>query len=254
MVAAAARAARRPPRARPASPLRDRRIGVAAGRHPHRAAGRSLRPAAAASAVGLRHLAAAPTRRSAAASSAGSPTSSTSTGALPRRRGPCQPAAGRRQPERRAVGYALAALGRRSLPGQRSDGAWRRLSRRGAARADRLVGGRLAGAERQRRGRTVRVRARMVVDASGPRGFLSRALGIDDRGFDGYPGTQALFSHFTGVRAVRQHAGVRLRRCRGRARCERRIRWTTPRCITSSTAAGCGCCGSATASPARASR
>jgi FADH2 O2-dependent halogenase len=54
----------------------------------------------------------------------------------------------------------------------------------------------LAGA---RQGRSIRVRARFVVDASGPRGFLSRALGIRDRGFDGYPPTQALFSHFTDV-------------------------------------------------------
>ncbi len=45
----------------------------------------------------------------------------------------------------------------------------------------------------------VAVRAGFVVDASGPRGFLSRALGIEDRGFDGYPQTQALFSHFVDV-------------------------------------------------------
>jgi FADH2 O2-dependent halogenase len=51
----------------------------------------------------------------------------------------------------------------------------------------------------QRNGQRVHVRARFVVDASGARGFLSRALGIGDRGFDGYPATQALFSHFTGV-------------------------------------------------------
>jgi tetracycline 7-halogenase / FADH2 O2-dependent halogenase len=50
-----------------------------------------------------------------------------------------------------------------------------------------------------RRGQTFRVRARFVVDASGPRGFLSKALGIENRGFDGYPSTQALFSHFTDV-------------------------------------------------------
>jgi len=50
-----------------------------------------------------------------------------------------------------------------------------------------------------RRQQPVRVRARMVIDASGPRGFLSRALNIENRGFDGYPRTQALFSHFTGV-------------------------------------------------------
>jgi FADH2 O2-dependent halogenase len=50
-----------------------------------------------------------------------------------------------------------------------------------------------------RRGTPVHVRARFVVDASGPRGFISKALGIDNVGFEGYPATQALFSHFTGV-------------------------------------------------------
>jgi FADH2 O2-dependent halogenase len=50
-----------------------------------------------------------------------------------------------------------------------------------------------------RLGQSVDVAARVVVDASGPRGFLSRALGIVDRGFAGYPGTQALYSHFVDV-------------------------------------------------------
>jgi FADH2 O2-dependent halogenase len=50
-----------------------------------------------------------------------------------------------------------------------------------------------------RQGRPLRVRARFVVDATGHRGFLSKALDIADRGFDGYPPTQALFSHFTDV-------------------------------------------------------
>lgn len=50
-----------------------------------------------------------------------------------------------------------------------------------------------------RRGRPVAITARFVVDASGPRGFLARALALDGGGFEGYPGTQALFSHFTGV-------------------------------------------------------
>lgn len=51
-----------------------------------------------------------------------------------------------------------------------------------------------------RDGRRLRVRAAFVVDGSGPRGFLHRALSIADRGFAAYPGTQALFSHFAGVR------------------------------------------------------
>jgi FADH2 O2-dependent halogenase len=50
-----------------------------------------------------------------------------------------------------------------------------------------------------RRGASVDVSAQFVVDASGPRGFLGRALGIPERGFDNYPATQALFSHFTDV-------------------------------------------------------
>lgn len=54
----------------------------------------------------------------------------------------------------------------------------------------------LAGSQR---GRPLTIHARFVIDASGPRGFLSRALGIDGIGFDAYPNTQALFSHFTGV-------------------------------------------------------
>ncbi len=50
-----------------------------------------------------------------------------------------------------------------------------------------------------RRGSPVHVRAGFVVDASGPRGFLSRTLKLEDRGFDGYPKTHALYSHFVNV-------------------------------------------------------
>ena len=51
----------------------------------------------------------------------------------------------------------------------------------------------------QRRNVPVTIRAGLVVDASGPHGFMSRARNIANRGFGGYPQTQALFSHFTGV-------------------------------------------------------
>jgi tetracycline 7-halogenase / FADH2 O2-dependent halogenase len=51
----------------------------------------------------------------------------------------------------------------------------------------------------QRHGARLTIRPSFIVDASGPRGFLSRALGIEERGFDGYPRTQALFSHFIDV-------------------------------------------------------
>ena len=58
------------------------------------------------------------------------------------------------------------------------------------------AGARLRG---ERRGRVVNLRARLIVDASGPRGFLSRALGLAERRFDDFPATQALYSHFIGV-------------------------------------------------------
>jgi FADH2 O2-dependent halogenase len=51
----------------------------------------------------------------------------------------------------------------------------------------------------ERRGRGTTIRARLVVDASGPRGFLSRALGLGEKRFDDFPATQALYSHFIGV-------------------------------------------------------
>jgi tetracycline 7-halogenase / FADH2 O2-dependent halogenase len=47
--------------------------------------------------------------------------------------------------------------------------------------------------------RVVRLRARLVIDGSGANGFLSRKLKLAG-GFNGYPPTQSLFSHFTGVR------------------------------------------------------
>ena len=48
-------------------------------------------------------------------------------------------------------------------------------------------------------GREFRAVAGFLVDASGPRGFLHRALGIPEASFDDFPRTRALFSHFTDV-------------------------------------------------------
>ena len=50
-----------------------------------------------------------------------------------------------------------------------------------------------------RAARPLRFRSRRIADASGPRGFLARALKLDAPGFGDYPATQALYSHFTGV-------------------------------------------------------
>ncbi len=50
-----------------------------------------------------------------------------------------------------------------------------------------------------RDGRNLEFRAQFVIDATGPRGFLHRALGLHDAELPGYPATQSLYSHFTGV-------------------------------------------------------
>ncbi len=53
--------------------------------------------------------------------------------------------------------------------------------------------------EGTRRGRTVRIAARFVVDASGPRGLLQRALGTGEAPLRWLPPTQGLYSHFEEV-------------------------------------------------------
>ncbi len=46
----------------------------------------------------------------------------------------------------------------------------------------------------------VTVRAKFLVDASGPRGFLARALALPETPLPWMPATQTLYTHFTGVR------------------------------------------------------
>jgi FADH2 O2-dependent halogenase len=67
-------------------------------------------------------------------------------------------------------------------------------------KADFSAGG--VSLEGERTGQTVRVQARFVIDASGQRGFLHRALHLPERSFEHLPPTQALFTHFTGVRRL----------------------------------------------------
>jgi tetracycline 7-halogenase / FADH2 O2-dependent halogenase len=43
------------------------------------------------------------------------------------------------------------------------------------------------------------ISARFLIDASGPRGFLHKVLGLKEHILPDYPHTQALYSHFTGV-------------------------------------------------------
>ena len=48
-------------------------------------------------------------------------------------------------------------------------------------------------------GRAMTIEAGGIIDATGPRGCLHRALGLPESSFDGYPPTHALFSHFHDV-------------------------------------------------------
>ncbi len=50
----------------------------------------------------------------------------------------------------------------------------------------------------ERGGKAFHVSARLLIDASGPAGFLSRALNLTGE-FENYPPTQSLFSHFSDV-------------------------------------------------------
>lgn len=59
------------------------------------------------------------------------------------------------------------------------------------------AGARLEGL---RGGEPVKIGARFVVDATGPRGFLWRMLGLAEREFPTFPARQALFTHFRNVR------------------------------------------------------
>jgi FADH2 O2-dependent halogenase len=48
-------------------------------------------------------------------------------------------------------------------------------------------------------GKSFNLTAEFVIDATGPRGFLHRALCMPEESLDSFPATQALFSHFEGV-------------------------------------------------------
>jgi FADH2 O2-dependent halogenase len=54
----------------------------------------------------------------------------------------------------------------------------------------------------KRHGREISLTAKFIVDASGPRGFLHRALGLRELELPQFPPTQALYSHFSGVRRL----------------------------------------------------
>src|SRR5262249_20709027 len=51
----------------------------------------------------------------------------------------------------------------------------------------------------ERAGSTLRISTRFVIDASGPRGFLQRALGLDESAPRWLPATKGLYTHFEDV-------------------------------------------------------
>ena len=61
-----------------------------------------------------------------------------------------------------------------------------------------------------RHGYEIEIAARFVVDATGPRGFLHRALKLGELELPGIPATGALWSHFAGVRRLDETGGVEL--------------------------------------------
>lgn len=64
------------------------------------------------------------------------------------------------------------------------------------------------GLRGERLGQTISTRAKFVIDATGPRGALHRALNLPEAAFDFLPPTQALFSHFHGVRRFQDTLGM----------------------------------------------
>lgn len=50
-----------------------------------------------------------------------------------------------------------------------------------------------------RNGERLAIAARFVIDATGPRGFLHRALHLGERPLPNFPATQAIYTHFSGV-------------------------------------------------------
>ena len=55
-----------------------------------------------------------------------------------------------------------------------------------------------------RKGTDLRLSVKFLIDASGPRGFLHNALGLEEAELPGFPSTQALYCHFSGVERLDQ--------------------------------------------------
>jgi FADH2 O2-dependent halogenase len=92
----------------------------------------------------------------------------------------------------------------------------RQAQRLGVEYVDRAVlkqvhdEGEVVALEGERDGSEVHFRARFVLDATGPRGFLHHALGLRDLELPDYPHTQGLFSHFSGVNRLEDSSYSRI--------------------------------------------
>jgi FADH2 O2-dependent halogenase len=53
--------------------------------------------------------------------------------------------------------------------------------------------------EGEREGHRIEIRCRLAIDASGPRGFFVRSLGLPEQPFERLPPTEGLYTHFSGV-------------------------------------------------------
>jgi tetracycline 7-halogenase / FADH2 O2-dependent halogenase len=67
--------------------------------------------------------------------------------------------------------------------------------------------GKTARLKGTRKGHSLEISAMLVVDATGPRGFLHRALKVGERELPDFRSTEALYSHFSGVRRIEELPG-----------------------------------------------
>ncbi|MDP9338513.1 MAG: FAD-binding protein [Acidobacteriota bacterium] len=62
----------------------------------------------------------------------------------------------------------------------------------------------------RRKNEDIHIRAKFLVDATGPRGFLHHVLDLHESELPAFPSTQALFSHFTGVASIEKRIEERI--------------------------------------------
>lgn len=67
--------------------------------------------------------------------------------------------------------------------------------------------GKRARLKGMRKGHSLEISATLVVDATGPRGFLHRALNLGERELPNFRSNEALYSHFSGVRRIEELPG-----------------------------------------------